>query len=177
VDVEIQMNKNNFIIVMGILLLAVTSRLIPHPWGVTAIGGASLFCGFYFKNAWLKYSTPLIAMFISDCVLGFHSTMLFVYSAIAITTFIGSSTTKVKLQGWLFTTILSGFAFFVVTNFGVWVTGSYYTKNISGLFECYLMAIPFLEKQLIGDLIFSGIFFGAYSLLVRFQNVASFVRR
>ncbi|MFN3693746.1 MAG: DUF6580 family putative transport protein [Ignavibacterium sp.] len=37
-----------------------------------------------------------------------------------------------------------------------------YPKNIAGLIECYVAAIPFIQNTLLGDLFFSGIMFGVY---------------
>ena len=46
--------------------------------------------------------------------------------------------------------------FFIVTNFGVWLSGSYgYT--LSGLILCFTLAIPFFAYSLISTLIFSVI--------------------
>ena len=171
------MKKEGFFAVLGVLFFAVASRLIPHPWGVTAIGGASLFCGFYIKDNALKYVLPLLAMLISDMFLGFHSTMLFVYSGLVLIIFLGSSVKTLKLNNWLLTTVFSSLVFFAITNFGVWALNAYYANTTLGLLECYLMGIPFLEKQVVGDLIFSGIFFGTYKLALRFQDTAIFPSR
>ena len=40
-----------------------------------------------------------------------------------------------------------------------------YTKSISGLAECYYLAIPFFRNTVLGDLVYSGIFFGVYNLI------------
>jgi hypothetical protein len=43
--------------------------------------------------------------------------------------------------------------FFLVTNFGVFVEGLLYPPTLSGLVQCYVAGIPFLEKQLRANLI------------------------
>ena len=44
--------------------------------------------------------------------------------------------------------------FYLITNFGVWLTGSYgYT--LGGIFECYILAIPFFGNTLISTLIYA----------------------
>ena len=51
--------------------------------------------------------------------------------------------------------------FFIISNFGVWVLGSPgvldlpYEKNLNGLVECYILAIPFFGNTFLSTLIFS----------------------
>ena len=53
-------------------------------------------------------------------------------------------------------------------NFGVWVLGSpgvydiAYEKNLDGLIQCYLFAIPFFKNTLFSTLIFSYTTFAVY---------------
>ena len=44
--------------------------------------------------------------------------------------------------------------FFVVTNFGSWLTHEMYEKNFSGLAQSYFMGIPFFHNTLISTLIY-----------------------
>jgi len=46
--------------------------------------------------------------------------------------------------------------FFLITNFGVWLLGSY-EYTINGFILCFTLAIPFFAYSLISTLIFSGI--------------------
>ena len=51
-------------------------------------------------------------------------------------------------------TLLIWIIFFIITNFGVWVSGSYgYT--LQGFISCYILAIPFFTNTLISTFIFS----------------------
>ena len=61
----------------------------------------------------------------------------------------------------------SSFLFFISTNLGVWLTSSYYPKNIEGILACYTMALPFFGNTLAGTLLYSSIMFGGYELLKR----------
>ena len=54
-------------------------------------------------------------------------------------------------------------AFFLISNFGVWISG-WYSLTLGGLAACYVNAIPFYGYTLVGDLAFTGILFGAYEL-------------
>lgn len=46
--------------------------------------------------------------------------------------------------------------FFVITNFGVWISGELYPRTAEGLSQCYIMALPFLKNQVAGDLFFTA---------------------
>lgn len=50
--------------------------------------------------------------------------------------------------------MLSVCIFFIISNFGVWVLGSY-EYSFKGLLECYVAAIPFFGNTIISTLIFS----------------------
>jgi len=54
--------------------------------------------------------------------------------------------------------------FFVLTNFGVWALGALYPKTLTGLTECYVVAIPFFRNALLSDLFYSALLFGGLAL-------------
>lgn len=67
--------------------------------------------------------------------------------------------------------LVGAFIFFLVTNFGVWLSGMY-SLSINGLIECYLLAIPFFTYSLISTALFSLIIEIVYKLLkIRFSKV------
>lgn len=55
--------------------------------------------------------------------------------------------------------------FFVVTNFAVWATGSWYPTSFEGLVGCYANAVPFFKYTAAGDLAFTCGLFGVYALV------------
>jgi hypothetical protein len=56
--------------------------------------------------------------------------------------------------------VASAISFFVISDFGVWVAGYVgYPKTFAGLMACYAAAIPFFEKELASNLLFSAILF------------------
>lgn len=59
--------------------------------------------------------------------------------------------------------LLSTFQFYIITNFGVWVTGGMYDLTFDGLMQCYTMAIPFLKWQILADIGFLLLFFSHYT--------------
>jgi uncharacterized membrane protein len=42
-----------------------------------------------------------------------------------------------------------------------------YPKTFEGLIQCYIMALPFLRNQLVGDFVFATVLFGGYALAQR----------
>jgi hypothetical protein len=152
--------KNWTILLM--ILVATASRLIPHVPNVTPVIAIALLGGAYFSNRGLAVLIPVLALWLSDLVLGFHSTMLFVYAAVAVIGIfaslrLGPHWTKMQLA---MTSIGGSLFFFAVTNFGVWMMDSLYPKTAAGLFQCYVMAVPFLGAQVLGDLFFTAVLFG-----------------
>jgi len=58
------------------------------------------------------------------------------------------------------TTLLGSIAFFLVSNFSVWVVWQMYPKTFAGLMTCYAAGLPFFRTAVVSDLLFSAAFFG-----------------
>ncbi len=152
------MNRNeNFLI--GFVFLAVAFRLIPHPPNFAPITALALFSGASFRNKLFSIVFPLIAMLLSDIVLGFGTISLWVYSAFILITMFSWVVKELK-----WTSVLIGsLIFFIVSNFGVWVLS--YPHTIEGLIACYTLAIPFFGYSILGDMAWSLIIFGLYETI------------
>ncbi|MBI5123401.1 hypothetical protein HZA75_06105 [Candidatus Roizmanbacteria bacterium] len=151
-----------------IILLAVIVRLIPHPPNFAPIGGLALFSGANFKKK-SALLIPLAAMFVSDIFLGFHKTIPYVYVSFIIIALIGRLIKSNKWQSLLKASLISSVLFFLITNFGVWATGSMYQKNLSGLMQSYAFGIPFFRNTLTSDLFYTFSFFYGYRFLSNFS--------
>ena len=149
------------------LAIGILARLLPHPANFTPIAAIALFGGTYLTKK-QAIALPLIIMILSDLLIGFDSIQMraSVYGSLLISVLLGFWINKNKTAGNIIVgSLLSSIIFFVITNFSVWAFGSMYVKSISGLTECYLMAIPFFKNTLLGDLFYSGLFFGGYELV------------
>ena len=93
-------------------------------------------------------------MFVGDLFLGFHSTMFFTYTSLIIAVVLGLLIKKFKFTEILFYGVASSVCFFLVTNFGAWLTLEMYEKNLVGLFQSYVLAIPFFHNTLISTLFY-----------------------
>jgi hypothetical protein len=140
-------------------------RLIPHPPNFAPIAAIALFGGAYFTKKWVAFLVPITAMFITDLIIGFHETMWAVYLSFALIVVIGMLMIKQKKIGNIFfASVIASVAFFIITNFGVWLSTPYYEKTGAGLAACFTAAIPFFHQTLLSDLFFVGMLFGLYHL-------------
>lgn len=144
---------------------AALTRLIPHLPNFTAIGAMALFGGAYFKNKKLAFAIPLIAMFLTDLIIGFHSTILSVYFAFALVVVIGMTMIRKKKASSIFlASLTAAVLFYLITNFAFWMTGEFYQVTPAGLAECYIAALPFFGYNLLGNLFYAGVMFGLFEL-------------
>jgi hypothetical protein len=54
----------------------------------------------------------------------------------------------------LVTGLTSSICFFLITNFGAWLTLEMYEKNLAGLISSYTLAIPFFHNTLISTILY-----------------------
>ncbi len=147
------------------VLSAAVLRLLQHYPNFTPVAAMALFGGAYFTDKKTAFIIPFATMFLSDIILGFHSTMWAVYLSFALIVMIGFSLRHgKKVSNILLASILSSVLFFVITNFAVWLSAGIYPLSINGLTECYIAAIPFFSYTILGDLFYVGIFFGVFEL-------------
>ena len=154
---------------IGILLVAALFRVLPHPPNVAPIAAMALFAGAYFTDRKLALILPFAALLLSDLVIGFHSTMVFVYAAFAATVGIGLLLqTRRRVLPIAGAALGSSVLFFLVTNFGSWLSHGMYPLTGEGLMAAYTAGIPFFRNTLIGDLAFVALFFGGFALAERY---------
>lgn len=149
-----------------LILAAAFSRLLPHPVNCTPIAAIALVGGVYLDKR-IALIVPLAALILSDLVIGFHPTILFVYGSFLLIGFMGlwlkAHKKPIPIIG---AALFSSLVFFVITNMGVWLTGGgwSYPKTWQGLIECYTLALPFFRNTIAGDLMYTGILFGVFEL-------------
>ncbi len=160
-------NGVKFVIVLLFIVVGVSLRLLPHPPNFAPIAAIALFAGVYLSRK-TALILPMAAMVISDMFIGSYqlSLMFFVYGSFLLFAVLGFWLKKHKkwytIGGSAF---LAALLFFALTNFAVWVFTPWYAKTFSGLWQCYLMALPFFKNTLIGNLFYTTVFFGAYEIV------------
>lgn len=154
--------------ILGMIIFAALTRLLPHPPNATAVSALALFAGAQMADRRLAFFVPLAALFATDLLLGLHAGMIFVYACVAamvlVGQFLGARPQIAKLAA---ASISGSILFFVVTNFGVFLLDGMYPMSFAGLAECYALAIPFFQNALLGDLVFTAALFGGFELLRR----------
>lgn len=155
-----------FWVVTLMVFAAAFVRLLPHPPNFAPIAAMALFGGAYFNKKSFAFAIPLLAMFVTDAIIGFYSYAWMVYISFALIVLLGIvMLKKVSVKNVVLASVTASVSFFVITNFGVWMLGTLYPKTPAGLMESYIAAIPFFQNSLIGDLFFSGVMFGVYELV------------
>ena len=166
-DISTKKGKNlEFLIALFFTLIGVSLRFLPHPPNFAPIAAIALFGGVYFSKR-TALILPMAVMIISDLFIGYYEPKLMatVYGSFLLCVILGFWLKKHKK--WytvLGSSLFGAIIFFVLTNFAVWAFTPWYAKTISGLIQCYLMALPFFKNTLLGDLFYVTIFFGVYEL-------------
>ena len=167
-------------IVVSLVVLVVSFlRVIPHIHNFSPIIALAIFGALHYKNKSLSYIVPIISLWFSDFLINnfiykiSNENITFLYEGfywqyISYLTIIFLSLNfnkkKITILNVLFLTLSSSLIFFVITNFGYWLTSSTYSNNLSGLFECYVAGIPFYKGTLFGTLFYTPAFIGTYYL-------------
>jgi hypothetical protein len=179
---------------IGMILLAVSMRLAPwilgrffgmstdpettiYPWNFSPMFAICLFgAAFYQEKRW-SYLVPLCAYLLGDLGIGLLSENMryamypnqpVVYGSMALMITVGfylrNNRTVWTVGG---TGLLGATLFFLITNFGVWALGNgvLYPKTLTGLVECYTMAIPYFRNSLISLTVFLPVLFSRFALV------------
>ena len=153
---------------ISLILILVFARLIPHPPNFTPIIAVAIVSSYFFKNINLSLLTLLAAMLISDLFIGFYENMIFVYASLLLITFaFHKISKKINFKNLFIYGFAGSLIFFMVSNFGLWALGSLgvndlpYEKSLTGLVECFILAIPFFGNTFLSTIIFAypAIFF------------------
>ena len=163
---QIALRHSGTWVAIGLTLLIVLSRLIPHPPNFTPVLAVALFCGTLYVRPSHALLIPLLGMAAGDLILGLHNQVWAVYLAVALC--VGLGRWMLSPPGVL-TTVATGISgsvlFFLLTNFAVWLQGDLYPLTAAGLLACYVAAIPFFHYTLIATLLFGLTLLGLAHLL------------
>ncbi len=158
-----------------IVLLAVLARFAPHVPNFSLVFGALLFGGAYLRNRdSLWYPLSLLAA--SDVVLTKHiyhmrfdwRAELLGLLAFAVVALIGRWLRHwISVRAVIAASLAGPTAFFLISNFSVWLGWRMYAPTWQGLLACYVAGLPFFRNSLLSSLLFSGVLFGGYELYRR----------
>ena len=143
----------------------ILSRVIVHAPNFTPVLSLALFGGMYLKGRQAVW-VPLALMAVSDFIIGFHHVMFFTWGSIVVISVLGLWLKKRKnFATVLGTSIVSAVVFFIVTNFGAWLTS--YPHTMDGLRQCYILAIPFFRGTCISTIAYSVFFWAVYEWILK----------
>jgi hypothetical protein len=164
---------------IAIFTIAVVSRLLPHAPNFTPVESIALFGGVFFMNKFKRILLPIIALYLTDLIL--NNTILRVYftnqegfiwvsdymlwNAISILgiVFIGYYLSKkVNILNIGISAIGASLLFFFISNIGVWFSSPMYTKDLQGLYSCFVLGLPFFRTSVISTVVFSYILIGGF---------------
>ena len=148
--------------------LVVASRVVPHAPNFTPIVAAALFAGAVFRSRGLALGLPVAAMLLSDLVIGFEDWRIraVVYAALVLPAILGLWGRRFRpLVVLLPLALASSLLFFVASNLAVWAFSGMYALDFTGLIQCFVLALPFLQNTVIGDVVWTAALFGSWWLV------------
>ena len=143
---------------LGIFIALAASRFVPHPPNFTSLIALSFYVPAMLGIRFIPM--VMISFVLTDLIIGLHSTTFFTWGSVLVIGFLSNFLSKnilTRLSG----ALIGAGLFFIISNFGVWVNGSY-GYSFEGLIKCYTLAIPFFGYTLISTLIFSTIIEAIY---------------
>ena len=158
--------EKNYLLALVLIVLAVFSRLIPHPVNFTPLIALALFSTTVISNRSVALVVPMVALMASDLVIGVHGLSLVIYLSFGLIGLMSiglNKTNKIKIKSILISGTLGSFVFFMISNFAVWATSGMYAKSLEGLTQCYVAALPFFHNTLGSTFLYSAVLFGAWS--------------
>jgi len=152
--------------------------------GFSPVIAIALFSGMIIKQKNMSFMLPLMALLISDAAIqflysqdlfpyaGFYSGQWINYLILLAATLIGWALKGRKYSSLFAGALAAPTIFFLASNFLVW-TGSQitYTKDFSGLLNCYEAGLPFYRNSLIATIVFLPVILFVYNYLTKKKAV------
>jgi hypothetical protein len=164
-----QPNKTRADLWMDLALVAfligldVVARLLPHAPGFMPVAASALFAGRMLQIPALAVVVPLLAMALSNAMLPTEDwrIVLVGFAAMAVPALVGMLSRRYRGPVVIGAAMVAcSLFFFAVSNFAVWAFSAMYPHSLEGLTQCYIAALPFLDKTVMGDLFWTGVLFG-----------------
>jgi hypothetical protein len=157
-------------LVAFLIAFNVAARLLPHAPGFLPVAASGLFAARVLRIPALAILVPVLGMILSDVALPGEDWRIQAvgFAAITIPALAGIATRRWSgVMPTVATVVVSSCLFFLFSNGAVWAFSGMYPLNFPGLSQCYVLALPFLEKTMVGDLFWTGVLFGGFWLVQR----------
>ena len=167
--------RNIFVALIAIVLIG---RFLPHPPNFTPLVAVALFCAALMRKSVWAIGIPVAALWLSDLVINnviyasyydhfVLASNSFVWTVLALAMIVVLAKLllkKISTGNVVISALLGSTVFFLVSNFGSWISGmNGYPITFGGLTACYTAGIPFFLNGIGGDLVFSAVLFGGYA--------------
>ena len=160
--------KNDLMIPIIMMTLLVISRVISDIPNFTATIALIMFTSYLIRDKFLSVLVILVSQIISDLYIGIYSSMFFVYGAYVFIALLSPIImNKLSFKSVLISSLVTPTIFYIVSNFGVWITGSTYPLSLDGLIMCYVAGIPFFDETLLSTVVFSVTIYAMMKLIVK----------
>lgn len=151
-----------------IVSIAAFSRILPHPTNFSPLGAISLIGGFYLSKKHWALIIPILSIWLSDLFINnflyaqyypqftwFYEGFYWQYISYILIGFLGISIQNNKPSYLLGMSLVGSVLFFLISNFGCFMSNPIYSKDLTGLFMCYTAGIPFFSATIAGDLFYT----------------------
>jgi len=160
--------KNDLMIPVIMMTLLVISRMISDIPNFTATIALIMFTSYLIRDKFQSVLVILVSQIISDLYIGIYSSMFFVYGAYVFIALLSPIImNKLSFKSVLISSLVTPTIFYIVSNFGVWITGSTYPLSLDGLIMCYVAGIPFFDETLLSTVVFSVTIYVMMKLIVK----------
>ena len=153
-----------------LIAIDVAARLLPHAPGFLPVAASGLFAARMLRTPALAVVVPVLGMLLSDTALPGEDWRIQAvgFAAIAIPALAGIASRRFSgVMPIIAVIVPSSLLFFLLSNGAVWAFSGTYPPTLSGLAQCYVAALPFLDKTVLGDIVWTGVLFGGAWLLQR----------
>ena len=151
-------SRRELLLFAALLAVGVLGRLFEPAWNFTPLAAVGALAGYCFRGWAPAALLPLAVLAISDLFVDSHDNsvvQVVVYAMALLPLLLGraarSSASWRQAAWWGACGVVPATAFYVVTNFAVWVSKSTYEPTLAGLADCYARALPFYRTMLAGD--------------------------
>lgn len=161
------MNRNSIreLLVFSLLLaFGVLGRWAQPEWNFTPLTAVTAMGAYYFRHWLPALLLPASVLAISDLLLAPHDNwqvLVAVHAMAVVPLLLGRAARGTdgwrRAAYWGMCGFVPATAFYLVTNFAVWLGRSDYAPTLAGLGECYVRGLPFFRWMLAGDLFYVGL--------------------
>jgi hypothetical protein len=179
-----KINGRLIVFTLVLVVLATACKYFFGPdldWsGFSPVIAIALFSGFIMRQKDISFILPLLALFISDAVIqllyaqnlfpypGFYHGQWVNYLILMSATLIGWALKGKNYSNLAIGAVAAPTIFFLISNLTVWMGSQVtYTKDFSGLMNCYTAALPFYKNALIATVLFLPVILVMYNYMTR----------